>query len=27
LLTWFEYLYNEMKEREQKLQQGGVKNG
>jgi hypothetical protein len=24
---WFEYLYNEMKKREQKLQQKGVKNG
>jgi hypothetical protein len=24
---WFEYLYNEMKKREQKLQQEGVKNG
>ena len=24
---WFEYLYNEMKKREQKLQQRGVKNG
>lgn len=27
LLIWFEYLYNEMKKREQKLQQKGVKNG
>ena len=24
---WFEYLYNEMKKREQQLQQEGVKNG
>jgi hypothetical protein len=24
---WFEYLYNEMKKREQQLQQDGVKNG
>jgi len=24
---WFEYLYNEMKKREQKLQQAGMKNG
>jgi hypothetical protein len=24
---WFEYLYNEMKKREQKLQQAGAKNG
>jgi hypothetical protein len=24
---WFEYLYNEMKKREQKLQQEGVRNG
>jgi hypothetical protein len=24
---WFEYLYNEMKKREQRLQQKGVKNG
>jgi hypothetical protein len=27
ILEWFEYLYNEMKKREQKLQQEGVKNG
>jgi hypothetical protein len=27
LAEWFEYLYNEMKEREQKLEQKGVKNG
>jgi len=24
---WFEYLYNELKKREQKLQQEGAKNG
>jgi hypothetical protein len=27
LWEWFEYLYNEMKKREQQLQQKGVKNG
>jgi hypothetical protein len=27
ILEWFEYLYNEMKKREQRLQQVGVKNG
>ena len=27
ILEWFEYLYNEMKKREQKLQQGGIKSG
>jgi hypothetical protein len=26
-VKWFEYLHNEMKKREQKLQQRGVKNG
>jgi hypothetical protein len=26
ILEWFEYLYNEMKKREQKLQQAGVKS-
>jgi len=27
ILEWFEYLYNEMKKREQQLQQRGVENG
>jgi hypothetical protein len=27
ILEWLEYLYNEMKKREQKLQQRGVRNG
>jgi hypothetical protein len=27
LYEWFEYLYNEVKKREQKLQQEGAKNG
>jgi hypothetical protein len=27
IFEWFEYLYNEMKRREQQLQRGGVKNG